>query len=403
MVAASSFEYSLGLWKEEYALYGDTLHSIRPIGMSDKTLQVVDWHSKMLHLNSNTRVGVRKGKKNQKMLDILNSVPGWKWKEALFKEQLENFIAHRDDEGRKGRIAKFWFEKMTKPNTVIKKHRRAALHALPGFTTTSIYKMAQLWSSKETQEPYLIGWHSNIVRNKENLSEECIELLNTIPNWTWNPCTEWVSNFEKSRREWENIAHALGRAPSKNSNDVAEKESALWASKIKEKFDQRMSSETKRPRKNKRLTGVQIQSLNNTSHWEWNHKRITPNPPFHVLHETLREKSREWILNKSSKESKTWEKSVNVAKAYGMLSQEEIDLISSLYGWRWEEDIVEWGINECLRFYTTSLHSPFSDKEFITLKRWQKKMRHLVDNEQLHKNVVDKLITLHALDPLQRN
>lgn len=51
MVAAASFEYNLGLWKEEYELYGDTLHSIRPSGISDKTLQVVDWHSKMLHLS----------------------------------------------------------------------------------------------------------------------------------------------------------------------------------------------------------------------------------------------------------------------------------------------------------------------------------------------------------------
>jgi hypothetical protein len=396
MVAAASFEYNLGLWKEEYELYGDTLHSIRPSGISDKTLQVVDWHSKMLNLHSNTKMSGIQRKKMQKQFAILNTVPGWKWKNALFKEQLENFIAHRDEEGRKGLIARHWFEKMTSPGKKIKAHQKAALQALPGFTTTSIQRIASLWSSKETPEPYLIKWHSDIVRNKEKLSEECIEVLDAIPNWTWNPCTEWVSNFEKSRQEWENIAHALDRAPSKNSNDMAEKESALWARKIKQKFDQNLSN------KRKLLTRVKIEALNHTPHWEWNHKRTAPKLPFQVLREKLREKSEQWSLDKSSKESRTWKKSVNVAKAYGWLSQDEIDMVGSLSGWTWDEDIVEWGINECLRFYTTALHDPFSDKAFRKLERWQKSMRDLVDNGQLHESVIDKLITLHALEPLQR-
>ena len=344
---------------------------------------------------------MRQRKKMQKQFAILNTVPGWKWKNALFNEQLKNFIAHRDEEGRKGLIARHWFEKMTSPGKKIKAHQKAALQALPGFTTTSIERIASLWSSKETPEPYLIKWHSGIVRNKENLSEECIEVLDAIPNWAWNPCTEWVSNFEKSRQEWENIAHALGRAPSKNSYDMAEKESALWASKIKQKFDQKSSNN--RERKNIGLTDVKIQALNNTPHWEWNHKRTTPKLPFQVLREKLPEKSKAWSLDNSSKESRNWKKSVNVAKAYGMLSQEEIDQVGSLSGWTWEDDIVEWGINECLRFYTTSLHGGFSDKEVRILERWQKRMLIALKHGQLHKNVVDKLTTLHALDPLTKN
>lgn len=406
MVAAASFEYNLGLWKEDYELYGDTLHSIRPSGISDKTLQVVDWHSKMLHLSSYTRVtAVRQRKKMQKQFAILNTVPGWKWKNALFNEQLENFIAHRDEEGRKGLIARHWFEKMTSPGKKIKAHQKAALQALPGFTTRSIQRIASLWSSKETPEPYLINWHTNMVKNKQSLSEECIELIDAIPNWTWNPCTEWVSNFEKSRQEWENIAHALGRAPSKNSYDMAEKESALWASKIKQKFDQKSSNKSKnnRERKNIRLTDVKIQALNNTPHWEWNHKRTTSKLPFQVLREKLPEKSKAWCLDNSSTESRNWKKSVNVAKAYGMLSQEEIDRVGALSGWTWDEDIVEWGINECLRFYTTLLHGGFSDKEIRILERWQKRMLIALKHGQLHKNVVDKLTTLHALDPLTKN
>lgn len=334
----------------------------------------------------------------QKQFAILNTVPGWKWKNALFKEQLENFIAHRDEEGRKGLIARHWFEKMTSPGKKIKAHQKAALQALPGFTTTSIQRIASLWSSKETPEAYLIRWHSDIVKNKQSLSEECIELLDAIPNWTWIPPTEeWTSKFEKDRMQWEKIALALDRAPSKNSNDMAEKESALWARKIKQKFDQNLSN------KRKLLTRVKIQALNNTPHWEWNHKRTTPKLPFQVLREKLREKSQQWSLDQSSKESRNWKKSVNVAKAYGMLSQEEIDLVGALSGWTWDEDIVEWGINECLRFYTTSLHGGFSDKEVRILERWQKRMLIALKHGQLHKTVVDKLTTLHALDPLTKN
>ena len=391
-----NFEFELALWKDEFELYGDTLYSIRPIGITNRTRHVAQWQSKMLEIfSSNTTMS--KGKKMQKRFAILHTVPGWKWKNALFEEQLNNFTAHRDEEGRKGVIARHWFEQMTKPGKVLKEHQKDALHALPGFTSRSIYRMAQLWSSKETPEPYLIVWHSDILKNKENLSDECIELLDAIPNWTWIPRTEWISTFEKKRLQWENIAHVLGRAPSESSNDMAENESALWARKIKQTFDNNLSS------KRKRLTCVRIHALNNTPHWEWNRKPKTPEAPFNVLCETLREKSQQWIVDKLSKESQTWKKSVNVAKAYGMLSQDEIDLVDSLSGWTWDEDIVEWGINECLRFYTTSMHCAFSDKEFRNLERWQKRMRHLVDNGQLHKCVVDKLITLHALDPLERN
>jgi hypothetical protein len=403
MVGTKNSKYNFALWKEDlalwkadYELYGDTLFSIRPIGITDRTRHVVEWQSKMLQINSGNRE-TRKGKQAQKYLDVLNTLPGWKWKNALFKEQLENFIAHRDEEGRKGVIARCWFEKMTRPGKIQKKIKKDALHALPGFTTRYTYRMANLWSSKEPLEHYLISWHSNIVRNKERLSEECIELLDAIPNWTWIPPTEeWTSKFEKDRMQWEKIALALDRAPSKNSNDMAEKESALWARKIKQKFDQNLSN------KRKLLTRVKIEALNHTPHWEWNHKRTAPKLPFQVLREKLREKSEQWSLDKSSKESRTWKKSVNVAKAYGWLSQDEIDMVGSLSGWTWDEDIVEWGINECLRFYTTALHDPFSDKAFRKLERWQKSMRDLVDNGQLHESVIDKLITLHALEPLQR-
>ena len=181
-----SFNNHLAVWKEEYDVHHDTLNSICPPGISERARRAALWQRAMVKRRFRKDPLTKKRKK-------LNAIPGWKWKDALFAEQVSNYLNHKHEkEGREAFIANFWFNKITKPFTKINPTQQKMIDAVPEVGLRALARTAGVWSADTiakgrppNSSSFLGKWHSTLVANKENLSEEYLAVLHDTPAWTW--------------------------------------------------------------------------------------------------------------------------------------------------------------------------------------------------------------------------
>jgi hypothetical protein len=185
-----TFNDHLAVWKEEYDVHNDTLHSICPPGISERARRAALWQRAMVKRRFRKDPLTHYQKKKQKKL---NATPGWKWEDDLFAEQVSNYLNHKHEkEGREAFIANFWFDKITKPFTRITPTQQKMIDAIPEVGLRALSRMAGVWSADTiakgrppNSSSFLGKWHSALVANKENLSEEYLAVLHDTPAWTW--------------------------------------------------------------------------------------------------------------------------------------------------------------------------------------------------------------------------
>lgn len=208
MMKKGTFADHLAVWKEEYNVHHDTLNSICPPGISERARRAALWQRAMVKRRFRKGPLTKKQKKNQKKL---NATPGWKWEDDLFAEQVSNYLRHiHEKEGREAFIANFWFDKITKPFAKITPNQQKMIDAVPEVGIRALSRMAGVWSADTiakgrppNSSSFLGKWHSTLVANKENLSEEYLAVLHNTPAWTWeipSACVGKADPLKEDRR-----------------------------------------------------------------------------------------------------------------------------------------------------------------------------------------------------------
>jgi superfamily II DNA or RNA helicase len=117
-------------------------------------------------------------------------------------------------------------------------------------------------TSKNADEKRLGTWqvHQRALFKKGTLPKEKIEALNNTEGWEWGS-EQVVRTFQESNSDWSEQFANLGRSPSQNSKNAAEKRAGKWQNFQRGSF------------KKGTLLPEKIDALNNTEGWEWGRGR----------------------------------------------------------------------------------------------------------------------------------
>jgi hypothetical protein len=109
-------------------------------------------------------------------------------------------------------------------------------------------------SSHYLEERKAGRWQSRqrMAHNKGTLSQERQDILETTAGWSWDS-----DPFDTQRQNWIAQTTRLGRAPSRNTTDVNEKQAAHWRSNQIQMFNRG------------KMTQEHTDQLDNTPGWTW--------------------------------------------------------------------------------------------------------------------------------------
>ena len=171
------------------------------------------------------RKNYKSGKKiTPERINILNSTPGWKWKDD--KDEI-------------------W--ELTRQEWVC---------------FYELHKRSPCYTSKNIKEKNLSQWQSHQRLNKKTgkkITPERINILNLTPGWKWEDNKDEI--WEKNRQEWIIFTTIKNKFPSNKSKDIVEKILGEWQS------HQRRNKKT-----GKKITSERIDILNKTPGWKWEGK-----------------------------------------------------------------------------------------------------------------------------------
>jgi len=91
-----------------------------------------------------------------------------------------------------------------------------------------------------------------MAHKKGTLPQERLDILETTSGWSWDS-----DPFDTQRQNWIAQTTRLGRAPSRNSTDVHEKQAAHWRSNQMQMFNKG------------KVRYEHVDLLHNTLGWTW--------------------------------------------------------------------------------------------------------------------------------------
>jgi hypothetical protein len=166
------------------------------------------------------------------------------------------------------------------------------------------------------RESSLYAWmcHQKVAFKSGLLSEEKIELLESIFYWEWRDNVA-VDGWQKAYERLENYLNIYGAYPNKQ-----EKNLSRWVYQNKRKY---ASDE---------LHHLKIKKLENLPGWTWKIK-LSCWKQTYMLAKTLIEKNVPEA--KLSKRIKNWIQRQKTAQKYGRLDEERVKLLESIENWSW--------------------------------------------------------------------
>jgi superfamily II DNA or RNA helicase len=245
---------------------------------------------KLGKLCSGLRSLKKKGKLSDDKIKLLEKIPNWYWDQGIKKNTFEemhtevkNWIAIYDKipalnkknklEDKLGRwCAKYRYlynkEELNDDKIIL-------LNKLPhwfwnfNYTFEEMYDRIKQWvkihkqiprcSSKNKIEKELSNWCNTQRQNKKKntLDDEKILLLKNIDGWFWDHDDNASNNFTKKYNNLKIWMKDNNKLPSTKSKNKLEKQYAGWC-KLKRKEN-----------RDKKLSNVQIKSLENLKFWHW--------------------------------------------------------------------------------------------------------------------------------------
>lgn len=322
-------------WKEQYEKLGRI--PSQSAKDSDER-RAAEWQNTM-------RTAYKKGKLSQERIEALSTIEGWKWKVietcknySTFSDQLLNW--------------KTQYKKLGKPPC----------------------------RSKDPEEKRAAKWQVDMRSAGDKLTQERIDTLSKVKGWEWRENTI----FDDNKGHWISQYEKLGRQPSASAKDPEEKRAGKWQINMRQRH------------KNKKLSQEHINALSIVERWKWEEQ------------DTFDENMAHWIAqykklgkipcrskNLEEKRAYDWQRYIRSAYQKGNLSEDRIDTLSMIKGWRWESDLYNENVSGWIKQYEKLGKKPprqlSNDLEEKHAAVWQRDMRSAYKKGKLSQERVDEL------------
>jgi hypothetical protein len=228
----------------------------------------------------------KKGTLLPERIDALNNTEGWEWGS---EQVVRTFQEGNSD----------WIEQFV------------ILGRTPSCTSkNAAEKRAGKW--KTTQR---------VLFKKGTLLPERIDALNNTEGWEWG--WEQSRTFQESNSDWSEQFANLGRSPSQNSKNAAEKRAGKWQNQQRGSF------------KKGTLLPERIDALNNTEGWEWGRTFQESNSDWSEQFAKLGRTPSQNSKNAAEKRAGMWQTNQRALFKKGTLLPERIDALNNTEGWEW--------------------------------------------------------------------
>jgi len=209
-VGVRTFQESNSDWNEQFVILGRTPSASSKNAAEKRAGQ---WQTTQRQL-------FKKGTLLPEKIDALNNTEGWEWGE---QGGVRTYQENNSD----------WSEQFV------------ILGRTPSqYSKNAAEKRAGIWQIKQ-----------RVSFKKGTLLPERIDALNNTEGW------EWGRTFQENNSDWIEQFAKLGRTPSQNSKNAAEKRAGMWQTNQRALF------------KKGTLLPERIDALNNTEGWEWGRGR----------------------------------------------------------------------------------------------------------------------------------
>ena len=213
-------------------------------------------------------------------------------------------------------------------------------------------------------EGELATWigHQRRARKKNKLSPERVKRLETLTDWSWDPLTdEWAIALDKVAEFYKENKHLPRKGYSGIEGSLAE-----WVGAQRDRYRRGVLAADRRI------------ALERTEGWEWDPLSDKWEASLSAAVSFYAENSR-WPSQVGTAQEKllgSWVSHQRRHYSAGTLSQDRVDALERLNGWRWDEFAERWRgkLDETLSFYTLTGRWPVlsrkANKQEKSLGSW---------------------------------